>query len=108
MTRQDEIDYDYLDKLSEEEKEWLNKFTEEYVNAKVDPKNLENNLHNTQKLKKECYDRNNARNRCTWTRAKASSRGKSIDELLDDDYKKDENVEDNLIDKIDGVKKTKK
>ncbi len=66
-TRTDLIDYDYVDKLSPEEKKWLNKFTEEYVNASVDPKKLKKNLHNTEKLKKDCYDRNNARNRCILT-----------------------------------------
>jgi hypothetical protein len=66
--RQDEIDYDYIDKLSPEEKAWLNKFTEEYTNASLildDDKNIipEKNLHQTAEHKKQIYDRNNARNR---------------------------------------------
>lgn len=73
-TRTDLIDYDYVDKLSPKEKAWLNKFTEEYVNASVDPKNLKKNLHNTKELKKDCYDRNNARNRCILTQQRAQGK----------------------------------
>ena len=54
-TRYELIDYDYISLLSEEDKKWLNDFTEEYVNASLDSKNLENNLHNTDELKKDCY-----------------------------------------------------
>lgn len=64
--RQELIDYDYLDKLSEEEKKWLNKFTEEYVNAsfkKTESGNYSSkNLHRKKTQRKDCYDRNNKRN----------------------------------------------
>lgn len=80
-TRYELLDYDYLDKLTEKEKAWLNDFTEEYVNASLDSKNVENNLHNTEELKKDCYRRNNARNRDILTRAKASGTFVSIDEM---------------------------
>lgn len=72
-------DYDYLDKLSDKEKAWLNKFTKEYVNAELDTSNKRKNLHKTDKLRKDCYDRNNARNRCVLSRARAS--GALIHEL---------------------------
>jgi hypothetical protein len=72
-TRQDLIsDYDYLKKLTPKEKEWLNKFTKEYVNAEMNSKRPRSNLHKNKSLKKDCYDRNNARNRCIYTRSKAS------------------------------------
>jgi hypothetical protein len=61
----------------------LNKFTEEYVNASLDSENLENNFHCTDELKKDCYRRNNARNRDILTRAKASGTYISTDELLE-------------------------
>lgn len=73
-TRTDLIDYDYVDKLSPSEKKWLNKFTEEYVGASLDTENPKKNLHNTKSLKKDCYDRNNARNRCILTLQKAQSK----------------------------------
>lgn len=81
-TRTDLIDYDYVDKLSKKEKEWLNKFTDEYVNASVDPKNLKKNLHNTEKLKKDCYDRNNARNRCILTQQRAQGKIETTEDNL--------------------------
>jgi hypothetical protein len=82
-SRYELIDYDYVDKLSESDKAWLNKFTEEYVNASLDSENLENNFHSTDELKKDCYRRNNARNRDILTRAKASGTFVSTDELLE-------------------------
>jgi hypothetical protein len=82
-SRYELIDYDYVDKLSESDKAWLNKFTEEYVNASLDSENLENNFHCTDELKKDCYRRNNARNRDILTRAKASGTFVSTDELLE-------------------------
>lgn len=97
-TRQDLIDYDYVGRLNDDEKQWLNKFTEEYTNAKLDSKNLKKNLHNTDALKKDCYDRNNARNRCILTRANAQGLAYSIGDLNKRD-KTDE--EDKIIDQLD-------
>lgn len=81
------IDYDYVDKLNDEEKAWLNKFTNEYTNASLDRKNLKNNFHNTEELKKDCYDRNNARNRDVLTRAKASGNNVYLDDIKEKDIK---------------------
>jgi hypothetical protein len=71
--RQDDLEdvSQYLHKLSEEERIWMARFMNEYNNAKLDFKDLSNNLHNTQELKKACTDRNNARNRCIYTMEKA-------------------------------------
>lgn len=93
-------DYDYLDQLNEEEKAWLNKFTKEYVNADLDSKRRSKNLHKTDKLKKDCYDRNNARNRCVWTKCKASGKFVSIDEVPKKVIE-NENYEDFLLEKLD-------
>jgi hypothetical protein len=82
-TRWEEV-YDvaqYANKLSDKDKKWLNKFMGEYVNANLDVKNLEKNLHNTQELKKSCQDRNNARNRDIYTRAKASGNLDGMEEV---------------------------
>lgn len=74
-TRTEQIDYDYIHKLSPKEKKWLNKFTEEFVNDSFDRNNLEKNLYaNTPTKKKECDDRNNARNRCILTQQRAQGK----------------------------------
>lgn len=70
-TKYDYIDYDYLSKLSEEDLEYLNKFSGEYYSGdfrkeegaiRGDGKYLEDNLHKTKEERKECYTRNNKRN----------------------------------------------
>lgn len=71
-SRQEEIDdiKSYWDQLSPAEKEWMNKFTEEYVHANIGNKPL----HKTSEQKKSCYNRNNARNRDVYTREKAQNK----------------------------------
>lgn len=110
-TRHDVIDMDYLNQLNPEDKEWMNQFIDEYVGASLDFKNLENNLHNTKELKKDCTDRNNARNRCLYTQAKINH---MLDELgeqeqvsADMKHANANNIEDALIAYIDKKKKLK-
>lgn len=69
-SRADLIDYDYINKLSEEEKKWLSDFTEEYTNANFNHSGKK--LHKTKLQKRDCYNKNNSRNRDILTRAKAS------------------------------------
>lgn len=69
-TRYELLDYDYLDKLDESEMQWLQDFTEEYTHANFNHPGRR--IHKGKKYKKDCYDRNNARNRCMWSRAKAA------------------------------------
>lgn len=69
-TRQHLIDYDYIDKLSEKDKAWLNQFTAEYVANDLDRKDFENNLVNTEEWKQECDRVNNARKNDLYTRLK--------------------------------------
>lgn len=95
-TRIDMIDYDYIDKLSDKEKDWLNRFTEEFTNANLNHKGKK--LHKSKKQKKDCYDRNNARNRCILTKAKASGRAVSLEDI---NNKVVDTVEDKVIDKLD-------
>lgn len=56
------IDMDYIDKLSDAEKQWLCKFVAEYHNANV-KKGDRKALHKTVKLRQDCYSRKNAQNR---------------------------------------------
>lgn len=65
--------------MTEEEKKWLNKFNGEYVNASVSQSKKESQLHNTEELVKDCYNRNNARNRCVFNKAKMLNKLENID-----------------------------
>ena len=94
-SRTDLIDYDYLDKLSEKDKAWLNSFTEEYVNANFnhDGKRIHPKKYKTKKVqrtgkkkkidlfKNESERRNNARNRCVLTKAGASGKKVDLDQM---------------------------
>lgn len=85
--RQELIDYDYLDKLSPEEKEWLNRFSEEFHGANfLKSKNgnySTKNIHRTKKQRKDCYDRNNARNRDVYSITKSNDMLKDVSTKLD-------------------------
>lgn len=102
-------DYDYLKELSPKEKEWLNKFTKEYVNAEINNKQPRKNLHRNKSLKKDCYDRNNARNRCIYTRSKASWNLKFFEDVSENNKSLINScVEDELIFKLDSQKTKQK
>lgn len=57
--------------MSAEDKDWLNRFYGEFNNAAVNHDDYSEQLHNTEELVKDCYDRNNARNRCQVNKYKA-------------------------------------
>lgn len=71
--RREYIDYDYIDKLDAEQKDYLNQFTKEHhiASFKKDP---EKRISKDTKLS---YDANNARNRCMLSKARSTG-------LLDD------------------------
>lgn len=56
--RKNLIDYDYLGKLSEEELQWLNDFTEEYTNSGFKNGERKKNDVLSEKDKTEAYRRN--------------------------------------------------
>jgi hypothetical protein len=65
LIRQEYMDYDYIDKLSDEEKQWLADFTIEHYNASVGKqkdKGKDNRFMKTVEEIKDCTDRNNLRN----------------------------------------------
>lgn len=104
-SRIDLIDYDYLDKLTPKEKLWLSNFTEEYISGNF--KHRGKPLHITQKEKKECYDRNNARNRDTYTKARLGAGLDKIEEAVMITEGNPEEAQVMLIDMLDEIKKTK-
>lgn len=89
-SRADLIDYDYIDKLSDKEKEFLNSFTEEFIGANLKHKGKK--LHRSAKMKKDCYDRNNARNRDVLT--KAAITGKKV--YIEDAFSNEEEMNNKL------------
>jgi hypothetical protein len=91
--RQEFIDYDYIDKLSEKEKALLDKFTGEFYGAAFDDNpihDIRRNKKAARKLSKKqirdknkalyksCTDANNARNRCTYSIKKSVDMMKDI------------------------------
>lgn len=68
--RQEYLDYDYLDKLSDKDKEWLNNFTEEYLGANF--KHPGKKMHKRKREQRELYNNNNARNRCAYGTSKVT------------------------------------
>jgi hypothetical protein len=101
---------DYGHKLNEYETAWLSLFLTEYVNGNC-PKNKSDNLNNTDALRKDCYLRNNASNRCVMSRAKARNlisydeefEGQSTDHTPSD-YGLN-TVEDAMLEYLDSKKK---
>lgn len=86
--------------MSEKEKKFLNDFATGHINASINDSNRK--LFKTKKAKKDVYDKNNARNRCSYTKAKAMGALKDLDSFTEDLYNK--NVEDDIIDLIDSLK----
>lgn len=78
----------YAKDLPEEAKDWLNRFTQEYVCANF--KHKGEKIHTTEKLRKSCFNRNNARNRDVYTQQKAQNSLNYIE-----DYRTiEENIDD--------------
>lgn len=97
-TRTDLIDFDYVEKLNDKEKAWLNSFCEEYHNANM--KHPGKKIHKTKKQQRDCYTMNNARNRDILTRSKACGKAISIHEVTETDNTKN-NPEDKMIEALD-------
>lgn len=102
-TRAEHIDFDYINKLNDKEKEWLNLFVEEYVNASFKPKGKGKRLHKTDALRRDCYNRNNYRNRDIMSRKIATG---ELDKFGDLSYVKEVVKTDayELLEKRDNLK----
>ncbi len=108
-TRREYIDQDYFDELSDKDKTFMSKFIDEYYGATLAPNDdragRRKDLHKGKKLRKECRDSNNRRNR------DVHSLGKTLNTITDDHDKiqpsmilvetKSLNHEDTIIDLID-------
>jgi hypothetical protein len=118
--RKDYLDFDYLNQLSPEEKDWLNKFVDEELHASF--KNDERDLNKTQEEKRRVYSNNNSRNRDLYGVTKANRLLSGIDDVgnpewndgdevkgdLDINYSESYNMqEDAMIARLDRKKKKK-
>lgn len=117
-TRTDLIDdlHSYSQDLSEADKDYLNRFSEEYINAnfnhegkRIHPKRTKKVKYKTirgkktvDKFKKDAEDRNNARNRCVYTTGKAYGAIDYIEDLEEAGNNENlfVNFQDNIIDSI--------
>lgn len=84
--------------MSEKDKDWLNKFTEEYVNANLDRKDLNQNIHTKIEQKQDIDKRNNVRKEDIYTRSKA---GFNLDYIEDLNEETVVDSEDKAIDRLD-------
>lgn len=106
--RQEQIDYDYIHKLSDAEKDWLNRFSEEYIGANF--QHPGDKVQETDEERRECYNRNNSRNRCVYSIAKAKGAILNYDyndliEIIESEQAEDTNsnyMEEALIEYLDG------
>lgn len=90
-TRFEVLDMDYLKKLGKEELKFMNQFMAEYVSGafKKDESGdySKDNFHQTVEERRECYTRNNTRNRCGLTVSNATGktfRCDDISSIIDD------------------------
>jgi hypothetical protein len=76
---------DYLKKLNKSELEFLNQFMGEYVSGAfkktAEGEYSEENLHKTVEDRRECYTRNNTRNRCGLTVSNATGQTYRSDDI---------------------------
>ena len=111
-------DYDYLNDLNHKEKEWLNRFTEEYVSGTYDEKVRIHPLEwvKSKKRKNKIVDKyknkaetaNNNRNADIYTRKKASAQLTFFEDLNPGEEPTDDFWEDKTIFKLEPSEKTTK
>lgn len=108
--KQEYHDMDYINQLDDKSKKWLSQFMEEHLGAQLDPDTLKNKynrkaFHKTKKMRKDCFDRNNARQRDIYGLSKAIGK---LDDYNSEDtaqylesLSEEDSYEDRLIDEID-------
>lgn len=97
----DAIDYDYVNALSEKDKDWLNRFSVEYYSADFSG---DRTLIKGKKARRKIYKANNDRNQDTTAYLGNFKALGSYEDLHDDDLKS-KSPEDSFIQAIDMKKK---
>lgn len=115
---QEQIDFDYLHKLNNDELKWLNDFMSEYLGGDFRNRGKDNALHNTPELRRECYNYANRVNRDIYNRQRhdilyPNQQQSPVDSEESMAFNETYDIEDAIIDKIDSeppkpsIKKTK-
>ena len=113
-TRYEILDMDYLRTLSDDELKYLNQFMAEYVSGAFkkseDGDYSKDNFHKTVEERRECYNRNNVRNRCGLTISNAIGQtfrcddiNSFVDTITCEEYVKNANaLSDRVFDEYEG------
>lgn len=88
-------DIDYLEKLSEDEREWMMEFIDGYYNNNHRKYEQFTEHENYDSIKKDIYNMTNARNRCSYSNNYARNCLEEIDALLENE--KDTNLVDSML-----------
>src|ERR1019366_3207866 len=81
--RQEKLDFDYVDTLPEDAKDFLHKYIEEEINSKF--KDDGTDFNQTKEDRKKIYDRNNSSNRCLYGNLKNKANKHNNKKLLNYD-----------------------
>jgi hypothetical protein len=92
------IDYDYINKLSYEEKKWLNDFTEGWTNADFRSEDTKKVFENHEHIRKEAFRRNNYRNFDLYSKKKMNNGLISLEEYYGNPDDEDTVTIEELID----------
>jgi len=97
--KQEYHDLDYINKLSDKEKQWMSDFMGEWLGANLN--DSEKKMHVSRKRRKQVYDMNNARNRDIMSNTRAGNVLDSYDgEIRSADEVDPSLAEDRFIDNI--------
>jgi hypothetical protein len=83
----------YANQLNDAEKDWLNRFASEEINANMNHKGKRINP-NTKKNRSRIYGKNNARNRDVLTQAKSQGKALYIEDVFNSEEELNERLKD--------------
>lgn len=98
--RKDLFDQDYIEKLNEKEKDFLNRFNAEWINSDLRHKGKK--FHKTKKERSLIYGMNNARNRDSYALTNSVGLLKDASYMPEQTISNPEEIENAIIAIIDG------
>lgn len=70
--KQEYFDYDYIEQLGDDEKQWLSNFINEYLGANLNSDGKK--FHKSKEMRKDVFDKNNARQRDIYSIMRATGK----------------------------------